>query len=337
MKKWDGYEKGINLGGWLSQCDYSIEHLETFIVEKDIQSLTLWDIDHIRLPIDYEVIEAIEEFDTVEGLKYIDRCISWCQKYHLNLILDLHKVPGFSFDTVPENQLFESIELQNRYVKIWDALARLYGKYHEFVSFELLNEIVEKDSTRWNVLAAETIRVIRQYTEKTYIVVGGIQWNSVHTLNQLRLPSDPLMVYNFHFYEPFLFTHQKAPWLELMPEGIREYPGKLSEYRSLSEQINAFASGLYHPGITVLGREYMTALIKMAIEAATAADVYLYCGEYGVIHTAPPESIVRWYQDIHDVFETYDIGRAAWSYKAMNFGVSDLYQEQIRGSIIRNL
>lgn len=337
MKKWIGYEKGVNLGGWLSQSSYETKHLDTFIVEEDIKQLATWGIDHLRLPIDYEVIERIEELGTAEGLKYIDRCIQWCQKYHLNLILDLHKVPGFSFNTVSENELFENKELQYRYLKIWDVLAKLYGKFHEFVAFELLNEIVEKDSTRWNKLASETIRVIRQYTEKTYIVVGGIQWNSVHTLDQLNLPLDPYIVYNFHFYEPFLFTHQQAPWVELMPKEVREYPGELEEYRSVSERINAFASGLYHPGIKVLGKEYMAALIKMAVQAAAAVDVYLYCGEYGVIYTAPSESIVRWYQDIHAVFETYQIGRAAWTYKAMDFGISDWYQKEIRELVIQNL
>ena len=32
MKTWNGFEKGINLGGWLSQWDLTDrEHLETFI------------------------------------------------------------------------------------------------------------------------------------------------------------------------------------------------------------------------------------------------------------------------------------------------------------------
>jgi hypothetical protein len=200
-----------------------------------------------------------------------------------------------------------------------------------------LNEIVETDSSRWNMLASEAIRVIRQHTEKTYIVVGGIQWNSVHTLKQLKIPLDPYIVYNFHFYEPFLFTHQQAPWVKHMPKEEREYPGELSEYRSASERINAFGSGLYHPGITALGKEYMSALIGKAVEAATEVGVFLYCGEYGVIYTAPPESIVRWYQDIHEVFEANGIARAAWTYKAMDFGISDWYKEYIRETIINNL
>ena len=42
MRKWIGYEKGVNLGGWLSQCDYSKERLEHFIEEEDIRRLSTW-------------------------------------------------------------------------------------------------------------------------------------------------------------------------------------------------------------------------------------------------------------------------------------------------------
>ena len=39
MKRFVGYEKGINLGGWLSQSSLEKEHLDTFITEKDIEKV----------------------------------------------------------------------------------------------------------------------------------------------------------------------------------------------------------------------------------------------------------------------------------------------------------
>ena len=35
MLKEKGFYKGINFGGWLSQCDYSDERLNGFIKEED--------------------------------------------------------------------------------------------------------------------------------------------------------------------------------------------------------------------------------------------------------------------------------------------------------------
>ena len=37
MLKEKGFYKGVNLGGWMSQCDYSFERLDGFITDKDIE------------------------------------------------------------------------------------------------------------------------------------------------------------------------------------------------------------------------------------------------------------------------------------------------------------
>lgn len=64
-------------------------------------------------------------------------------------------------------------------------------------------------------------------------------------------------------------------------------------------------------------------------------NVPLYCGEYGVIDNVDTDATLRWFQDIHDVFEECQIGRAVWSYKEMNFGItgehySPIYEELLK-------
>lgn len=56
MKKFTGYQHGVNLGGWLSQSDYTKQHLENFIREEDIERIASWGLDHVRLPFDYDVV-----------------------------------------------------------------------------------------------------------------------------------------------------------------------------------------------------------------------------------------------------------------------------------------
>ncbi len=58
MRDFDGYKKGVNLGGWLSQCgnNYNKEHYDTFITEKDLETIKQWGLDHVRVPVDAEVI-----------------------------------------------------------------------------------------------------------------------------------------------------------------------------------------------------------------------------------------------------------------------------------------
>ena len=50
MRRFNGYMHGIDIGGWLSQCDYSKEHLDNFITEEDIKRIKGWGCDHVRVP-----------------------------------------------------------------------------------------------------------------------------------------------------------------------------------------------------------------------------------------------------------------------------------------------
>ena len=46
---------------------------------------------------------------------------------------------------------------------------------------------------------------------------------------------------------------------------------------------------------------------------------------------------MRWYRAIHEVFEEYGISRCAWSYREMNFGLSDPRLDGVRDELIRYL
>ena len=334
MKKFNGYMRGINLGGWLSQCsEYSEKHYSEFITENDIRTIAGWGLDHIRLPIDYNVIEDEDGIPQESGYGHIDSCVEWCEKCGLNLILDVHRTKGFSFDNKPEdNVMFDSAELQDRFISLWKNIAARYGKY-SFVSFELLNEIVERDNSRWNSLASRAITEIRKFAPETKIIVGGIQWNSVHTLALLKLPENDNIVYNFHFYEPFLFTHQLASWQPLLADRAIRYSENIESYRKVSKEICCFGSGLYNTDR--MGVEFMEKLISEAVEAAENANVPLYCGEYGVIDMADISDTALWFEDIHSVFEKYGIGRAAWTYKSMNSGISGEHYSSFLNRIIQ--
>lgn len=336
MKKFEGYMRGINLGGWLSQCaEYSEKHYSEFITESDIKTISEWGLDHVRLPIDHNVIEDEEGLPLGNGYKHIDDCIIWCEKYGLNVILDLHTTKGFAFDHDPkDNVMFDSPELQERFISLWINIASRYGKKNN-IAFELLNEIVEKDSSRWNALVSKTVSEIRHFAPDTKIIIGGIQWNSVHTLALLDVPEDKNIVYNFHFYEPFIFTHQLAPWQPLLVDKTIRYPGNMEEYRKVSKEISCFGSGLKNTD--TMGAEFMEKLIFEAVEAAENADVPLYCGEYGVIDRAEISDTAIWFEDIHSVFEKYGIARAAWTYKGIDFGISGEHYSQQISRIIQSL
>jgi len=245
MKQLKGFMHGINLGGWLSQCsEYTEAHYNSFIKENDIRNIAAWGLDHVRLPIDYNVIEDEDGNILETGYSHIDDCVTWCRKYGLNLILDLHRTKGFSFDNQPDdNIMFEDENLRNRFLSLWKTIALRYGKV-DIIAFELLNEITNIDAGVWNSLAAEAIKELRKIVPDKKIIVGGVFWNSVHTLSQLDIPLDANIVYNFHFYEPFLFTHQGAYWQPVISNISMDYPGDMTDYRACAKKIGCFGSGL---------------------------------------------------------------------------------------------
>ena len=340
MHYMQGLEKGINLGGWLSQCNYTKTHYDSFIVEDDIQRISSWGLDHVRLPIDCEVIEKDDGSLDEGGFYYINSCLAWCKKYGMRMILDIHKAAGYTFNNAfsEENSLFRNAMLQNRFVSIWSELARRYGNENDTVVFELLNEVVENENSEpWNILAHRTIEAIRKYAPVSQIIIGGVEWNSVRAVALLDKPYDKNIIYTFHFYEPFAFTHQNASWVPETKDVSIEYPSTVAAYRNAAKIIGEKASFIFKNDIKEIGTAMLEQLIMQAVHVAEERGAALYCGEYGVIDQAPAESTLSWYQNMHQVFEKYHIGRAAWSYKAMDFGITGQHYEAVLDGILASL
>ena len=104
MRGMEGYRRGVNLGGWLSQFDAPTkEHFDTFITEADIRRIAGMGLDHVRVPVDYTVIETEDGKPIEEGYQYIDNCVQWCRANGLHMILDIHKTYGYSFDPLDKD------------------------------------------------------------------------------------------------------------------------------------------------------------------------------------------------------------------------------------------
>ncbi len=316
MKEFKGYKKGIDLGGWLSQCDYSKERLEGFIKEEDIKTITDWGADHVRLPIDFNILEDNNGGYLESGFGYISGAVELCGKYGLNIVIDLHKTAGFSFDKgEKETGFFDSEALQERFYKLWEEISKRFGNDPAHIAFELLNEVTDKEfSPKWNKIVHECIARIRKFAPDTPILVGSYWNNSVSAVKDLDDPYDDKVVYNFHCYDPIEFTHQHAYWVE-------------ADRFDVSKDMSFEESGACE--------EYFEELFAEAVRKAEENDTVLYCGEYGVIDKASPEDTLKWYKAINAVFEKHNIGRCAWCYKEMDFGLSDKRLDGIREELLK--
>ena len=340
-KVMEKYRAGVNLGGWISQYHaFDHEHFGSFITEKDIRQIASWGMDHIRLPVDYPVLEddSRPKVYREDGFAYPDSCIEWCKKYGLNIVLDLHKAPGYSFGTLDTNSLFDDPAMADRFVSLWKAIASRYSSEGENVILELLNEVVEPTSDRWNKLAHETVAAIREIDKDRDIIIGGNHYNSIDMLKEIQLvKDDPHIVYTFHFYLPFLFTHQKASWTPVVRNYNQEvsYPGKCPGLKEFLDSHPEYKEGYEAFTGLQMDKELMIRDIKPAVDFIGSTHESVYCGEYGVIDHAPLASRINWHRDFADIMKQLEIGRACWSYKQMSFGLVDKNSNVINEELVK--
>jgi aryl-phospho-beta-D-glucosidase BglC (GH1 family) len=284
------------------------------------------------------VIEDEKGNDKTDGYAYLDNMAAWCAEYGLNLILDLHKAAGYDFNDAgfnENNTLFNNVVLQKRFVALWEKVSSRYGAM-KHIAFELLNEVVEEEAASpWNSLIAEAVRAIRKHAPKSVIIYGGIQWNSARTLKLLDKPADENIIFTFHFYEPLIFTHQKAPWVPNMPmDKIIHYPETMAYYIEQSKVLGYKGKDVTDADAKDKGDSLIRDMVSEARAVADMAGVKLYCGEFGVIDRAPPQDTLGWFSDVLSIFGGNHIGCALWSYKEMDFGLIDAHYDSIRDDFI---
>ena len=142
--------------------------------------------------------------------------------------------------------------------------------------------------------------------------MGSYYNNSAEAVPDLTKPFDENVIYNIHCYEPMKFTHQGAYWTDMINKSDRF----------------TFDESNITP-------EFFEELFAPAIEAAKRNNTTLYCGEYGVIDIVSPEDTMKWFRCINSVFEKHGISRCAWSYKEMDFGLSDSRLDGVRDELLK--
>lgn len=336
---YENFRNGINLGGWLSQYDvnepraYTNEersnHIASFIQEKDIRQIYDWGFDHVRLPVDGALLLDLESGKLVEETKRaIERCMDWCQEKQLNVVIDLHDLEGNVYGQMDKPiPLLVEEKYQQRFLTIWKEMAEWLKKRHNpLVMFELFNEISDSTGYLWRNLYQKAVNQIREIDEERLILIGSNHQNSVQFLPQLNLLEDESVYYNFHFYEPQVFTHQKAHFSEEMREydHIVTYPGDISGFRKyLKENPKWLSKHRLTANEDRNDYELMKRLLHHAHLFTKYSGHELYCGEYGVIDSAPPAEAAKWIYDFNQLADEYHFGRCMWNYKTLDFGLID--------------
>ncbi len=329
MKTFTGFTYGMGIGGWLtnykrfnvlpdkwrgplSPGDY--EHFDTYITQEDVLNIASFGVDHIRLGFDQVVLEETPGVYRERTFGRIDAFVEWCEAAGVNVVLNLHKAVGNYCDIQEPVALLDDATLQERFIALWLEFERRYhGK--PAVAFELLNEVRNVVPDRWNDLAQRTVAAIRRENPTRKIVIGSTCWNSASTLKDLRLYDDENIVYTFHTYSPFEFTHQQGVLQSgpLYYNRKMAYPSDLEPYRDFQRFVNGSQNP--YPDEAAMDKTYLRKTLQPAFDFVAAhPDKILWCGEFGTIRHCKAVYRENWMRDIISLLKEHAIPYCVWNY-----------------------
>lgn len=321
---------GLGIGGWLTNykrfgllpedrvndiTQGDEEHFDTYITRNDVKNIASFGADHIRLAFDQMVLEEYDKpFSYRErGFSHLQDFVSWCADEHVNVILNLHKALGCVCDFKDGRSLLDDPLLQERFIGLWLEIERRFSG--SAAVFELMNEVPSAEDAKWNALAAKTIAAIRGKNPGRVIMIGGSSYNSVDRLKYMDVPDDDKVVYTFHFYNPFEFTHQRGILQKMQHWYNREmpYPCDIERYREAASALYG-KKNAYSQWKTMDSGIIRSMLQPAADFLESHPGKTLTCGEFGVIRHCPVQYKLAWFKDVTDFLRDYNISICAWNY-----------------------
>lgn len=222
--------------------------------------------------------------------------------------------------------LFEDSTGVENFTQLWRALAAHFSSSDpEHVFLEIMNEPEQADPYRWQGIESKVAAAIRETAPEHTMIAAGAHWSGLEDLLVLEPLAVPNVIYTFHDYEPFPFTHQGATWTDPRVRPLRAIPypsspqdisPKLHEEPSLAAQYFLDQYGMDRWNAARVERT-----IGYAARWSQLHRVPVYCGEFGVLRDYAPQAMrAQWLHDMRVALEKNGIGWCMWDYQA-NFGV----------------
>ena len=317
---------GINLSEWFAQVydqrGYTKEHFETWNTAQDIALIKAMGFDHVRLSVNPQPMFRHGQADRIPAdyLGYLDSAVQMILDHGLAIILDVHPESDFKQKLATDDSFVEQFE------DYWRQLARHYSTTNpDFVSLEILNEPEFHDRYRWQGVQAKLAVAIREGAPLHTIIVAGAFWSSENELLFFDPLRDSNIIYNFHFYEPHIFTHQGATWSTNYVHYLKELP-----YPSTPDNVQPVAVLLpdavnrlqaIHYGLDQWNALRIEGEIGQVAAWAKRWNVSVTCNEFGVYRKAAnPRDRAAWISDVRSTLEKHGIGWTMWDYSG-GFGV----------------
>ena len=313
FKRAKSLDNGISVS-WYEQTWNKDVLAKTPLKTTDFKLLKRLGIKSLRLPVAFAYFES-QKVPFGQIFSHIDNFVKQCHAYGFKVIIDYHN--GNFNDT---NYGPETAKL----IELWTKLTRLYlHTSHNDLFFEIYNEPPHMNPQTWKDAAYNITTAIRKIDKERTLIIGASNYNSIYELSRFVRLADENVIYTFHFYEPFLFTHQGAEWIGDQESTVGvPFPYNQAAFPPLNLKAKNTDGEKNYNKYNLDGNE-QSVRDKLQIVKTWAAkyDVPILCGEYGVYNKyADIDSRCRYIKTVRQTLKTLSIPGMLWDYNG-NFSI----------------
>jgi aryl-phospho-beta-D-glucosidase BglC (GH1 family) len=314
--------RGINTSDWFAQSsDYSVQRLRTFTTPDDIRLIHQLGFDHIRVSIDADPLLAWQrnQPNSTPFLDELDAIVKLAVEEKLAVVIDIHPQSRY------KQSLLQGEEPVKRFAMLWRSLATHFASFDpNYVFFEIMNEPEQPDTYRWQGIQSFVAEQIRSVAPNHTIIACGAKWSGLEDLLPLQPLALPNIIYTFHDYEPFAFTHQGATWTDPAVQPLRNvpYPSTPENIAKNLDQEPTLAGQFFvqQYGLARWDAHRIDVTLSFAERWSQLHHAPVYVGEFGVHRPyADPAARAQWLKDMRTMLEKHHLGWAMWDYQD-NFG-----------------
>lgn len=203
----------------------------------------------------------------------------------------------------------------HRIIDMWSQVVNLFkGRGYDKVFFGLYNEpqLVLQD---WRLIKNLMMEKLRPKDPFRYWIVGSTNFNGIDAFVDLKkVPRDNKIIYTFHFYSPYIFTHQGAPWdpqktaLKNLPY---PYSANLMPPRSSVPNTKDMVYNFEHYDQKA-NKDYLEQRILKVYNWILSNQAPVLCTELGTIASIPQPYRENYFKDVFSLFDKYGIPAILW-------------------------
>jgi endoglucanase len=318
----------------------------------DLAALHRVGFDFVRLPVDPGPFLAANRDQGRQLLATVERAVESILAAGLSIVLDLHPNEATHFwnaqqmlDESPRGSFGSFVDL------VVDAARLLRTAPDGRATLELMNEPPPPcGSADWQKQQLHLLATVRSTAPDLRVMLTGACGSLPEGLLTLAPTDDPNVVFTFHYYWPYLFTHQGATWMTEEPiyRYLRSVPwpataGDLdSTVAIFRDQVMADAalSKAEREALLIQGRDKLATYFAAEVDRSNIDKDFapidkwrelhnissdrILLGEFGATKWASPLDRARYVRDVRGAAEARGFGWAFWNlFDVMGITVDD--------------